>query len=317
VRELVRGGMRDQLVSCVQKMRTQEAAAPGSGAGAEGGREEEEEEPPLLAPRVGGGGGGGARPRASLEFVKVATHMLALDPACLEEVLVARATLLSLLHARESDALWQDPCLTYTLSDVACRRCHVCSDVDLCRDEHVGGDEEGAGDAGGEGGEDGEGGEGAAARAAAAAGAGARAAEAEAAAREEEAAAAAAEEAGGDEAAVRAARAAVRRRHLGLAKKWRCPSCATPFERAALEARLVADAQRLSLAFQLQDLRCSACRRARSGLHRRACACGRGRYEASVSRADFARATRVFALLARAFGFGALQEAIEALGLDE
>jgi DNA polymerase epsilon subunit 1 len=47
-----------------------------------------------------------------------------------------RKNLLRLVHVREfsEEALFRDPCLSFTLPNVICAYCNDCRDLDLCRD---------------------------------------------------------------------------------------------------------------------------------------------------------------------------------------
>ena len=95
-----------------------------------------------------------------------------------------------------------------------------------------------------------------------------------------------------------------------------CRRSAAPFDRAGLEERLIEDAYRRSTAFQLQDARCTACRRTRAGALRRTCACGSGRFELAVPPEEFLAQTRSFGAIAAAFGFKALAEVVRSLGFE-
>lgn len=33
-------------------------------------------------------------------------------------------------------AEWTDPCLSWTLPEVICKKCNHCRDIDLCKDSH-------------------------------------------------------------------------------------------------------------------------------------------------------------------------------------
>jgi len=116
VQELVRVFMHESMIEAVKALRDQPSLSSAP--------------TPLLAAHTGAD-----RSNIALEFVKVTCHMLSLDADSQNEILSIRATLLALLHVRESEAMWSDPGLSYTLSDVVCRSCHSCSDLDLCRDK--------------------------------------------------------------------------------------------------------------------------------------------------------------------------------------
>jgi DNA polymerase elongation subunit (family B) len=119
VQELVRDELHNKMIKAVKILRDASHQHDFSAVSA-----------PLLAAHAGAD-----RSNIALEFVKVTCHMLSLDFDCQNEILSIRATLLALLHVRESEAMWSDPGLSYTLSDVVCRNCHSCSDLDLCRDK--------------------------------------------------------------------------------------------------------------------------------------------------------------------------------------
>ena len=116
IQELVRVFMHESMIEAVKALRDQPSLSSAP--------------TPLLAAHTGAD-----RSNIALEFVKVTCHMLSLDADSQNEILSIRATLLALLHVRESEAMWSDPGLSYTLSDVVCRNCHSCSDLDLCRDK--------------------------------------------------------------------------------------------------------------------------------------------------------------------------------------
>ncbi|KAG1689536.1 DNA polymerase epsilon catalytic subunit A [Nymphon striatum] len=74
-----------------------------------------------------------------LEFVKAVCKVLSLDANITEQVIKLRRDLLKLIGIGEfgSAAEWKDPCSSYILPEVICRRCNSCRDVDLCRDIHI------------------------------------------------------------------------------------------------------------------------------------------------------------------------------------
>ena len=55
-----------------------------------------------------------------------------------------RRDLLKLIGVREfsEDAIFQDPCRSYILSEVICESCNSCRDIDLCRDLYTATDEQ-------------------------------------------------------------------------------------------------------------------------------------------------------------------------------
>ena len=74
----------------------------------------------------------------ALEFVKAVCKVLALDSALTDEVRKLRRNLLKLINVGEFDGVadWEDPCISFILSEVICRSCNHCRDIDLCKDPH-------------------------------------------------------------------------------------------------------------------------------------------------------------------------------------
>lgn len=72
----------------------------------------------------------------ALEFVKVACHMLSLKKSIADNVASIRRNLLKSLQVREFSSLatFQDPVISYSLSNVVCGYCNSCRDLDLLRD---------------------------------------------------------------------------------------------------------------------------------------------------------------------------------------
>jgi DNA polymerase epsilon subunit 1 len=101
--------------------------------------------------------------------------------------------------------------------------------------------------------------------------------------------------------------------------RWRCTACAAPLDRARLEARLVARAQRLVAAWCVQDLRCVKCKRLRVNEFMEHCACagaweGAAVAEAGVgSREEVGARLRVMGKVARWYGLGMLEGVVEEL----
>ncbi|GLI69098.1 hypothetical protein VaNZ11_013644, partial [Volvox africanus] len=73
----------------------------------------------------------------ALAFVRVVTHLLALDGRVSEQVALLRRQLLKLLHVSEfgTDAEFKEMCQPFVLPDVICIFCNDCRDLDLTRDE--------------------------------------------------------------------------------------------------------------------------------------------------------------------------------------
>ncbi|CAM6102738.1 unnamed protein product [Calypogeia fissa] len=72
----------------------------------------------------------------ALEFIKHVCAVLALDQRVQHDVLVLRKNLLKLVRVKEfsAEAVFRDPCLSFTLPNVICSYCNDCRDLDLCRD---------------------------------------------------------------------------------------------------------------------------------------------------------------------------------------
>ncbi|XP_073950246.1 DNA polymerase epsilon catalytic subunit 1 [Choristoneura fumiferana] len=87
--------------------------------------------------RGGPGGAGGAPP--ALQFVNALCKVIALNPALDEQITLLRRNLLRLLGVGEFSAAaeWHDPCATCVLSEVICKVCNLCRDLDLCRETNV------------------------------------------------------------------------------------------------------------------------------------------------------------------------------------
>ena len=76
----------------------------------------------------------------ALEFVKAVCKVLALDSTLTEEIRRLRRNLLRLINVGEFDgaADWKDPSISFILSEVICKSCNHCRDIDLCKDPHKG-----------------------------------------------------------------------------------------------------------------------------------------------------------------------------------
>merc|ERR1712113_273217 len=66
--------------------------------------------------------------------------VLALDSTLTEEIRRLRRNLLRLINVGEFDgaADWKDPSISFILSEVICKMCNHCRDIDLCKDPHRG-----------------------------------------------------------------------------------------------------------------------------------------------------------------------------------
>ena len=76
----------------------------------------------------------------ALEFVKAVCKVLALDSTLTEEIRRLRRNLLRLINVGEFDgaADWKDPSISFILSEVICKSCNHCRDIDLCKDPNKG-----------------------------------------------------------------------------------------------------------------------------------------------------------------------------------
>ena len=72
----------------------------------------------------------------ALEFTKMVTHLVGLDPLLEDGVVRLRRNLLQLLSVKEfaPEARFVNPCRTFVLPDAVCSHCHDVRDLDLCRD---------------------------------------------------------------------------------------------------------------------------------------------------------------------------------------
>ncbi|CAN7942123.1 unnamed protein product, partial [Ixodes pacificus] len=72
----------------------------------------------------------------ALEFVKAVCQVLSLDGNITQEVTKLRRDLLRLIGVGEfsDQATWRDPCLSFILTEVICKTCNNCRDLDLCKD---------------------------------------------------------------------------------------------------------------------------------------------------------------------------------------
>ena len=72
----------------------------------------------------------------ALEFVKAVCKVLSLDLTLTDEVRRLRRNLLRLINVGEFDSVaeWKDPSISFVLSEVICKSCNHCRDIDLCKD---------------------------------------------------------------------------------------------------------------------------------------------------------------------------------------
>ncbi|XP_075982570.1 DNA polymerase epsilon catalytic subunit 1 [Anticarsia gemmatalis] len=82
----------------------------------------------------------GAEMSPALLYVNAVCRVFSLDPALEDDVTLLRRNLLRLIGVGEFSAAaeWRDACNTCTLTEVICKVCNHCRDLDLCRDTHRG-----------------------------------------------------------------------------------------------------------------------------------------------------------------------------------
>jgi len=70
----------------------------------------------------------------ALEFIKNILAVLQLDSDVEQEVHLLKKSLLAQIGVQEyaEETVWKNPCASIVLSDVACRECNACTDLDLC-----------------------------------------------------------------------------------------------------------------------------------------------------------------------------------------
>ncbi|XP_075753979.1 DNA polymerase epsilon catalytic subunit A isoform X1 [Pelodiscus sinensis] len=75
----------------------------------------------------------------ALEFVKYVCKVLSLDANITNQVNKLKRDLLRLVDVGEfsEEAQFRDPCRSYVLSEVICRNCNFCRDLDLCKEPGV------------------------------------------------------------------------------------------------------------------------------------------------------------------------------------
>ena len=75
----------------------------------------------------------------ALEFIKSVCKILSLDSTITSQVTKLKKDLLRLVQVGEfSEAsIFKDPCLSFVLAEVICKKCSNCRDVDLCRDPYL------------------------------------------------------------------------------------------------------------------------------------------------------------------------------------
>jgi len=93
------------------------------------------------------------------------------------------------------------------------------------------------------------------------------------------------------------------------ASDWRCSLCKQPYDRFLIEKQLVDIVNRRSVAYQVQDLRCSKCGKVQTDNMSPHCACT-GRYECVQTGAEFDKRMQAFASIAEHHKFDWLKEAV-------
>jgi DNA polymerase epsilon subunit 1 len=190
----------------------------------------------------------------ALEFVRTLCHILALDPASIEEVGDLRRNLLRLLGVREfaKEAQFVDPALPLLLRNVICSYCNAVVDLDLARD-----------------------------------------------ARLWDPSSAANSHAVGDEG-------------IGQgAIPWSCEYCSHPYDTQGIELALIRDAQRMVVAYQVQDLQCKKCRLVKRDNMSMHCGCSGAPYELVVDTKTFYMSLRALNSVAAFHNFQLLTETLE------
>lgn len=97
--------------------------------------------------------------------------------------------------------------------------------------------------------------------------------------------------------------------HWTLAPK--CDQCTAPFDRLAIEERLIADVQKMALQWMTQDLKCKKCSRIRTNDFMDHCACA-GEWIGTVKKDELARKLRVYEGVSRFYGLRMLEGVVGA-----
>ncbi|XP_037818567.1 DNA polymerase epsilon catalytic subunit 1 [Lucilia sericata] len=73
-----------------------------------------------------------------LDLIRTLIKVLSVDKGLLEDINELRRNMLRLVGVGEFSDLaeWKDPCDSYTISEVICKACNHCRDLDLCKDKH-------------------------------------------------------------------------------------------------------------------------------------------------------------------------------------
>ncbi|KAI9690075.1 MAG: DNA polymerase epsilon catalytic subunit [Bogoriella megaspora] len=95
--------------------------------------------------------------------------------------------------------------------------------------------------------------------------------------------------------------------------RWKCDACGEPFERLAVEERLVAEVQGLVVQWATQDCRCGKCGKIRVNDFMEHCSCA-GEWVGSVKREEVRRKLGVYGKVAEGLGFRMLEDMVKSVG---
>ncbi|XP_063387130.1 DNA polymerase epsilon catalytic subunit 1 isoform X2 [Cydia fagiglandana] len=81
----------------------------------------------------------GAQHPPALQFVNALCKVISLDPKLDEQITLVRRNLLRLIGVGEFSAAaeWRDPCASCVLTELICKVCNHCRDLDLCRETDI------------------------------------------------------------------------------------------------------------------------------------------------------------------------------------
>lgn len=95
----------------------------------------------------------------------------------------------------------------------------------------------------------------------------------------------------------------------GPVVRWRCPGCETPYSALAIQERLVADVEALSLAWTIQDLKCAKCARLRVNDFMEHCPCA-GSWIETVDASELQKTLKTYGRIGDRFEWGMLADAV-------
>ena len=98
----------------------------------------------------------------------------------------------------------------------------------------------------------------------------------------------------------------------GVRREWRCAKCSFPYERTAIETRLIGIAYGYIASFTLQDLRCNKCGKLKDDSLRPHCSCS-GTWGLMITRKETIRKLRSLRTIAEFHSLELLGEAVDAL----